>query len=114
METLEKMKELANKSSFTDEEKAIIVSQCEKLSIEFRPTSRCKSCYQDAAVQCVIAMKMDEESDRTGLRLKDGVDVLVNGRRLNAATITDDWRAELKDTMPGWWMEQYFIGTDED
>jgi len=108
METLEKMKELAEKTSFTDEEKAAIVSQCEKLSIEFHPSARCRTCYQDAAIQCVIAMKMDEESKGTGFRLKSGVDVLVNGRRLNAATITDDWRNELSENMPDAWMTTYF------
>lgn len=115
METIEKMKELASKNSFTEEEKQIIKTQCEKLSIEFNPTARCRNCYTDAAIQCVIAMRMDEEEEKgeAGTRLRSDVDVLVNGRRLNAATLTLEWQEELRQTMPEWWFNEYFV-TNED
>jgi len=108
METLEKIKELANKQTFTDEEKAIITAQCEELGIEFTPKARCKSCWTDAATLCYITMRKAQTGE--SITLREGVDVLVNGSRLNAATLTPEWLAELEKTMPRWWLVSYFEG----
>lgn len=111
METIEKMKELAEKSTLTKEDKEKIIAQCNELGIEFNPTGRCVNCFRDAAIQCAIKMTEIEGTSVCGL--KAGVDVLLNGRRLCAATITEEWKVELKETMPEWWMNTYFE-PDED
>ena len=116
LEIYEKMKALAESATMSDEDKALIVDTCKELGIEFRPSSRCKNCYRDAATQCAIALKKAagmEEVSAEGLRLKKGVDILVNGSRLNEATLTPEWLDWLLSSMPEWWIRQYFDGYED-
>lgn len=114
METLEKIKEIANKKRLTQEDKEFVVAQCEALGIVFEQKKGCTNCYQDAAIQCYVALKEQDETPTEGMRLRNDVDVLVNGRRMNPTTITDEWMEELRATMPQWWIDTYFEGGNAD
>lgn len=61
----------------------------------FTPTN-CNSCYIDEAVALLRSFHV-EQTTQGSVRLADGVDIVVNGRRINAATIggEEDCRALL-------------------
>lgn len=96
-ETIEALRAIAQKKDkLTDVEKGIVQDLCVVLGIKFEPKStRCKSCYQDAALQCYnevmkIAAKEGEEDSERSYVLRPGVDVFFGSVRVNAATLTDE------------------------
>lgn len=96
-ETIKVLRDIANKNDkLTSAEKGIVQDLCVVLGIKFEPKStRCKSCYQDAALQCYNevmkrAAAEGEENDERCYILRDGVDVLFGSIRVNAATLTDE------------------------
>lgn len=88
METIERLKDIINNSykRLTAEDKAFVYATADELGIIYDKKATCKSCVIDVAVMCVDEMRKDEKSEGTGLRLKPGIDILVNGTRINSAT----------------------------
>lgn len=97
---IEQLRAICNAEKITAEQKQLVLSTCKDLGITVAKTN-CKSCIFDAAVQCYNALVKQErekagadavaEND-TGAQyvLRDGVDVLFGGLRINAATINDE------------------------
>lgn len=96
-EIIERLKNIASMSTNAvgDSEKAFIREQAEKHGVTLNVKKNCKSCYIDAAIEIYKAIK-DAETEQTTdttdreWKLKKGVDVVWNGIRINAATITDE------------------------
>ena len=83
-----------------EEDKEYIASACKYLAIEFEPRSRCKDCYYDAAMQCLMKLheataKEDAKEDERKFILRPNLDVYFGNVRVNESTITDDLAREL-------------------
>lgn len=84
---------VARKNKTTAAEKEIIRKEAQSRGIELN--TRCTMCFVDAAVAIFQAITTDErvaeinsEREKKYI-LRDGVDVLFGGIRINAATLTD-------------------------
>ena len=97
----EQIKALASAKSFTVEEKEFLKATANELGIEFTIRKGCRNCYTDLAVQIYNElMKVEPQAKATQpkYKLKPGVDVVIGypqGKRLNAATVTDEWAEQL-------------------
>lgn len=95
METIiSKLKEIAAKTAnqITNDDKAFIREYASQYGVELpKEKPNCKSCYVDAAVQIYKAIK-DAEPKPTDRKyiLRDGVDVIWRGIRINDASVTDE------------------------
>lgn len=96
-EVLEALRALVNKtaSALTAEDKDLIATLAKEHGVTLR-SKRCGSCYIDAAVEIFgkLSKEVEPAPEQTDSEhkyvLKDGVDILHNGVRLNFATITDE------------------------
>lgn len=92
--TIERIEILAVNESFTLEEKREICDAMAEAGLEFKPRKSCPNCYHDALVRLYNAQKPTEEVVQTepacDYILKDGVDVKMLGKRINAMTITNE------------------------
>lgn len=84
----------------TDDDKQFIVETAEELGVEFAPKSRCKSCYFDAVILCLVELKkqgaqVEAEKDERAYVLRPGLDVRFGDVRVNEHTLTDDLAREL-------------------
>lgn len=95
METIIKqLKEIAGKSAnqVTKADKDFIREYAGQYGVELpKDKPNCKSCYVDAAVLIYKAIK-DAEPKPTDRKyvLRDGVDVIWRGIRINEASVTDE------------------------
>lgn len=89
MKLHEKMKALAEKGKLTAKEREFVVKYAVENGIQLN--TLCKDCYRDAAIQLYSIYKPKEEAKENGsaYQLRDGLDVLFNGLRINEATLTD-------------------------
>ena len=83
-----------NAVQLTASDKQMIREAAAAVGIEFEPKSRCTSCYRDAAVQILVALKdletrPVEQADGRRYILRPGVDLLFGDIRVNEATMTD-------------------------
>lgn len=100
---IDKLREIASKSykQVTDDDKTFIRDLAPRYSVELpKDKPNCKSCYVDAAVMIYKSIKetekveqeksqrAEEESQPNALRLKNGVDVMWRGIRINEASAT--------------------------
>lgn len=98
METIDIKKQLTEIASKADKltaaDRAFIRATCADLGIEFKPKKEgCKSCYQDAALACLDALRSNEqaaEHDGRAYVLCEGVDVFFGSIRVNEHTLTDE------------------------
>ena len=108
MEHINKLREIAAKSAnqVTNEDKEFIRDIAPRYGVELpKEKPNCKSCYVDAAVAIYKAIKDAQnaeqvntpqetkgtaKSQENGLKLKDGVDVIWRGVRINEASATED------------------------
>ena len=84
----------------TADDKQFIAETAEELGVEFAPKSRCKSCYFDAAILCLVELKkqgaqVETEKDERAYVLRPGLDVRFGDVRVNEYTLTDDLAREL-------------------
>lgn len=95
----EQIKALASAKSFTSEDKEFLKATATEFGIEFTIRKGCRNCYTDLAIQIYNELlKAEPKEPSTKYKLKPGVDVQIGypqGRRLNAATVTDEWAEEL-------------------
>lgn len=107
-QTTNKLREIAAKSTkqVTNEDKEFIRELAPRYSVELpKEKPNCKSCYVDAAVAIYKAIKDAQnteqannpqqaekpaKSQENGLRLKEGVDVIWRGVRINEASATPE------------------------
>lgn len=88
-----RLKEIAAKTAnqITNDDKAFIRQYASQYGVELpKDKPNCKSCYVDAAVLIYKAIK-DAEPKPTDRKyvLRDGVDVIWRGIRINEASVTD-------------------------
>lgn len=91
---LEQLKVIAGKTAnkITREDKDLIRQYAGAYGVVLpKDKPNCKSCYVDAAVQIWKAIKAEQgkPTDRKWV-LKDGVDVIWRGIRINEASCTDE------------------------
>lgn len=92
METIERLREIVERNSVTSDDKRFIEAKSEELGIAFNPKStKCKDCYIDQAVLLHRELtKQIEIESECHYRLRDDIDVIINGVRINNATLTDE------------------------
>lgn len=89
METIERLREIVNRGTTTAEDKQFIIELSAECGIEFDPKKGCKNCFIDQAV--ILAKHLGDEMPRQcSARLRDDIDVIINGVRINNATLTDE------------------------
>lgn len=96
-EMIERLNELTKDANaqMSKEDKEYIAGACASLAIEFEPKSRCKDCYYDAAMQCLMKLrekkaKDDAAEDERKFILRPNLDVYFGNVRVNESTINDD------------------------
>lgn len=87
-------------AQMSKEDKEYIAGACAALAIEFEPKSRCKNCYYDAAMQCLIKLretkaKDNAKEDERKFVLRPNLDVYFGNVRVNESTITDELARKL-------------------
>lgn len=97
-QTISKLRVIATKSAkqVTNEDKDFISDLAPRYGVELpKEKPNCKSCYVDAAVAIYKAIKdaKPKPTDRKYV-LRDGVDVVWRGIRINEASVTDELAAE--------------------
>lgn len=98
MDRKEQLRAIVAKDSLTKADKDLVVELCEELGVPKPANTRCKDCWKDTAIACYKALAKDEP--RKGVRLQEWVDVLVDGVRVNNATLEDEMVEYLKDKLP--------------
>lgn len=83
-----------NPQGMTKDDRDFVKACADELGVQIKNT-RCKSCYYDAALECVVRIieKPEEKAAETDDRryvLRKGVDLLFGDIRVNAATMTDE------------------------
>lgn len=79
--------------ALTDEQRADIKAEAARRGIHL--SERCSSCYRDALIQIVVQdrkaaqEKAEREANNGEWVLREGLDVIFNGVRVNAETLTD-------------------------
>lgn len=95
MTDLEYLKEIVNTPAveISKDDRAYVRRLAEQHGIEIKRKG-CPSCYIDAAVLLFGKLSKEQETETKCQSpkyvLRDGVDVLFNGIRINAATINDE------------------------
>lgn len=90
------------REKMTPANKAYLLQVCEALGIGKPKNARCANCWRDAATLCWIEARMRLEGRASGKQmhgyaLREGVDVLYMGQRINAATLTDELARRILD-----------------
>ena len=83
-----------NPQSMTKDDRDFVKACADELGVKIK-NIRCRSCYYDAALECVVMIneKSEEKASETDDRryiLRNGVDLLFGDIRVNAATMTDE------------------------
>ena len=83
-----------NPQSMTKDDRDFVKACADELGVKIKNT-RCRSCYYDAALDCVVRIneKPEEKAAETDDRryiLRNGVDLLFGDIRVNEATMTDE------------------------
>ena len=79
--------------ALTDEQRADIKAEAAKRGIHLN--TRCSSCYRDALIQIVVQERKEAQAEKERKAskgewvLREGLDVIFNGVRVNADTLTD-------------------------
>lgn len=85
---IERLREIVNRGKVNEKEKKFIEDLSQELEVAFDPkSSTCKDCYVDQAV--VLFGKLNGKS-KGDARLRDDIDVVINGVRINNATLTPE------------------------
>lgn len=89
MKTVDKLRAIVERKQVTAEEKQLIADLSIKHELEFNPEKGCDNCFIDQAVFLYNKIK-DEEPKKCSAKLRDDIDVIINGYRINNATLTDE------------------------
>ena len=90
METIERLRAIVELGAKTAEEKQLIADLSIKYELPFDPKKGCKNCYSDQAVLIYNKMKDEQPKPECSARLREDIDVIINGVRINNATLTDE------------------------
>ena len=91
------LKEILNTpaSKLTAEQKEAVKGYAKEYGVPFKPKSRCRDCYHDAAMQIYNKLNQEDaeleaQEETRRYILRPGVDVWFGNIRVNPATITDE------------------------
>jgi len=90
METTERLKHIVDSGNVTASDKKLIKELSEQYDLPFNPEGACKNCYVDQAILILLKMKGEIPAEDGKARLRDDIDVIINGVRINNATLTDE------------------------
>lgn len=90
-----RVREIVNKPAreLTAEDKSFLTEAAAELEIESVTKAGCKKCWHEVAMRIAIALNNNQPADEDNKRayvLREGVDLLFGGIRINAATLTDE------------------------
>lgn len=88
METTDRLREIIARNEYNSADKAFILEQADALGVERPRKGKCRNCWTDCAVFCWKRLQTEQQGEGRFV-LKAGVDILFNGERVNAATLTD-------------------------
>lgn len=96
-EELARLREICDVThAISADDKTFIKTICERLNVEFDDCRKCPNKWADLAVQLYSKLKAEEKPEGgEHYQLKEGVDVIFGGVRVNEATITDELAAKL-------------------
>ena len=89
MKTIDKLRAIIESGKTSTADKQLIADLSVKYELPFEPEKGCDGCYVDQALLIYNKMK-DEEPKTCSARLRDDIDVIINGVRINNATLTDE------------------------
>ena len=90
-EVIERLRAIIESGNVTSEDKQLIVDLSLKYQLDFKPKKGCDGRYQDQALLVYNAIKAEEGGEqKCKARLRDDIDVVINGYRINNATLTDE------------------------
>lgn len=89
MKHLKKLQAMVERGKLTAEEKQYIADLSIKYNLPFDPKSKCENCYHDQAILLALHLK-NLEAQKDMPRLRDDIDVIINGVRINNATLTPE------------------------
>lgn len=81
-------------AELTDADRQLVKEQSEKMGLTFEPENTgCQKCYSDQAILILSELKKEkantEKSDRKYV-LRDNIDCIFKGMRINNDTLTDE------------------------
>lgn len=105
-----KLKELAKKRRFSNEEKLFLREKAAENYIKFTERAGCQACFQDLAIE-IYNKTRKKEPVKSKYKLKEGVDVVIfaTGERINSATITEELAERLMKTG----LKKYFVNNED-
>ena len=89
MNNLERLRNIVEANVASSEDKQFITDLSLKYEMPFEPQGKCKNCWIDQAILLHNKLK-DGEPSPCSARLRDDIDVVINGYRINNATLTDE------------------------
>lgn len=91
METTERLKQIVDGANVTSSDKKLIKELSKQYDLPFNPQGACKNCYIDQAILILLQIKGEIPSENgCKARLRDDIDVILHGIRINNATLTDE------------------------
>lgn len=90
-----RVRDIVNKPAreLTAEDRSFLQEVAAELEIESATKAGCKKCWHEIAMRIAIALSDNQPADENNKRayvLREGVDLLFGGIRINAATLTDE------------------------
>lgn len=99
----EKLLEVIEKGVVSKADKALIKHLSMEHGLEFAPKGKCNGCYVDQALVLYKALYKEEVSESP--RLREDIDVVIDGHRICNATLTEELIARYRDAIPShWWV----------
>lgn len=89
MEKIDKLKAIIEAGKASAEDKQFIIDLSKEYEMPFEPKGKCQNCYIDQAVLLWGKLKK-ESTPQCSSRLRDDIDVIINGYRINNATLTEE------------------------
>ena len=88
--TIKRLRAIVEAGKASADDKKFIAELSIKYELPFEPkATNCKDCYVDQAVVIYNKIKDQAPSDCKA-RLRDDIDVMIDGTRINNATLTDE------------------------
>lgn len=90
---MKSLNELATAKRFSQAEKDYLISEAKRLHIDVNVKDGCSNCYRDLSVLIYNAesfqRQIEQVLENQNYILKNGVDILFGGVRVNALTLTE-------------------------
>lgn len=90
METIERLRAICESGKVSAKDKQLITDLSMHYEIPFEPGKGCANCWIDQAVILYNKMSKDENRRACSAMLRDDIDVMIDGVRINNATLTEE------------------------